>query len=114
MALSPDGSAIVFIRGQPFAKPRLALRRLDQPKAVSLAGTDGAEAPFFSPDGKSIGFFADGKLKKMDLGGGAPVTLCDVPSQRGGSWGEDDQIVFPANNHSALVRISPSGGTPQK
>ena len=79
MALSPDGSRLVFVTGQRH-KSQLALRRLDQAKAVPLAGTDGAEAPFFSPDGKSIAFFADGKLKKMDAAGGAPVTLCDAPS----------------------------------
>ena len=113
MALSPDGSRIVFIIGRQILKPRLAMRRLDQSKAVLLAGTEGAEAPFFSPDGKSIGFFADKKLKKMDAGGGAPVALCDAPSQREGSWGEDDNIVFAPTNHSGLRRVPSSGGTPQ-
>jgi Tol biopolymer transport system component len=114
MALSPDGSRLVFVTGQQIVKARLALRRLEQPKSVPLAGTDGVEAPFFSPDGKSIAFFADGKLKKMDAGGGgAPVTLCDAPSQRGGSWGEDDNIVFAATNLGGLWRVASSGGTPQ-
>ncbi len=113
MALSPDGSRLVFVMGQQIVKSRLAVRRLEQPKAAPLAGTDGAEAPFFSPDGKSIAFFADGKLKKMDAGGGAPVTLCDAPSQREGSWGEDDNIVFAATNHGGLWRVASSGGTPQ-
>lgn len=113
MAISPDGSRIVFIMGQLIVKPQLAMRRLDQSKAVPLAGTDGAEAPFFSPDGKSIGFFADGKLKKMDADGGAPVTLCDAPSHREGSWGDDGTIVFAATNHDGLSRVASSGGTPQ-
>jgi Tol biopolymer transport system component len=113
MALSPDGSRLVFVTGQPMTRSRLALRRLDQPKAGLLEGTEGAEAPFFSPDGKFIGFFADGKLKKLDVGGGAPVTLCDVPSQREGSWGDDDSIVLASTNRSGLSRVPSSGGTPQ-
>jgi tRNA A-37 threonylcarbamoyl transferase component Bud32 len=113
MALSPDGSRLVFIAGQAIVKSRLAVRRLDQSKSQPLAGTDGAEAPFFAPDGRSIGFFADGKLKKMDLAGGAPVALCDAPSQREGSWGDDDNIVFAATNHGGLSRVPSSGGTPQ-
>ncbi len=114
MALSPDGSQLVFVIGQRIVKPQLALRRLDQPKALPLAGTEGAESPFFSPDGKSIAFFADGKLKKMDAAGGAPVTLCDAPSQREGNWGEDDNIVFTATNNGGLWRVSSAGGTPEE
>ena len=113
MALSPDGSRLVYVTGQPMTRSRLALRRLDQPKATPLDGTEGAEAPFFSPDGKFICFFADGKLKKLDAGGGAPATLCDVPSQREGSWGDDDNIVLAATNRSGLSRVPSSGGTPQ-
>lgn len=114
MALSPDGFRLVFVTGQRIVKPQLALRRLDQAKALPLAGTDGAEAPFFSPDGKSIAFFADGKLKKMDTAGGAPVTLCDAPSQREGSWGDDDNIVFAATNNGGLWRVASAGGTPEE
>ena len=113
MDLSPDGSRLVFIVGEPIENDRLALRRLDQPKAVPLPGTEGAEAPFFSPDGRYICFFADRKLKKIDTAGGAPVTLCDIASQRGGSWGDDDNIVLPVNNRSALFRVSAGGGVPQ-
>jgi tRNA A-37 threonylcarbamoyl transferase component Bud32 len=113
MALSPDGSRLVFVNRQQAAKSLLAVRRLDQPNAARLAGTDGAEAPFFSADGKTIGFFADGKLKRIDAGGGTPVTLCDAPSPREGSWGDDDNIVFAGDNRGGLWRISASGGTPQ-
>jgi serine/threonine-protein kinase len=87
MALSPDGSRIVFIIGQPNVSARLAARRLDQPAALTLHGTEGAEAPFFSPDVKSVGFFADGKLKTMDVEGSTPATLCDAPKPRGGKLG---------------------------
>ena len=59
-----------------------------------MAGTEGGSDPFFSPDGQWIGFFADGKLKKIAVQGGAPVTLCDAVLPRGGSWGDDDNIVF--------------------
>jgi len=114
MALSPDGSQLVFPIKQQAAQPRLlAIRRLDQAKAMSLAGTEGAQAPFFSPDGKAIAFFAGGKLKKIDVNGGGAVTLCDAPSPREGSWGDDDNIVFAASNQDGLWRVPASGGTPQ-
>ena len=113
MALSPDGSRIVFVVGEQVVKSRLALRRLDQSKAVILAGTEGAEAPFFSPQGTEIAFFADGKLKKVDVAGGLPVTVCDAPRQRGGSWGDDGNIVFAGTNLGGLSRVPSAGGTPQ-
>jgi serine/threonine-protein kinase len=113
MALSPDGSRVVFIVGQALTNAHLALRRLDQAKATAMPGTAGAEAPFFSPDGKSIGFFADGKLKRADIAGGSPVTVCDAPAPRGGSWGDDDNIVFASTNRSGISRVSAAGGTPQ-
>jgi tRNA A-37 threonylcarbamoyl transferase component Bud32 len=113
MDLSPDGSQMVLIIGEPIVGSRLALRRLDQPKATPLTGTEGAEAPFFSPDGRSVAFFADHKLKKMDTAGSAPVTLCDVPSQRGGSWADDGTIVFAPSNHEGLLRIPSGGGNAQ-
>jgi serine/threonine protein kinase len=113
IALSPDGSRLVYVVGQPMVKSQLAALQLDQPKAVTLAGTEGGEAPFFSPDGKSIGFFADKKLKRLDLGGVEPVTLCDAPSSREGSWGDDGNIVFAPLNVGGLSRVPSSGGTPQ-
>ena len=113
MALSPDGSRIVFLTGHPVADGRLAVRRLDQAKATPLPGTDGAEAPFFSPDGKSIAFFADGKLKKVDAAGGTPISLCDAPSARAGSWGDDDNIIFAGTHRGGLSRVPSSGGAPQ-
>ena len=92
LILSPDGTRLVYrTRGG------LSTRLLDQPKATPLAGTEGADDPFFSPDGRWIGFFANGKLKKISVQGGAAVTLCDAPSEHGGSWGEDGNIVFAPN-----------------
>jgi serine/threonine-protein kinase len=90
----------------------LYVRRLAQLQATALAGTTGARDPFFSPDGQWLGFFADGKLKKISVAGGAAVTLADAPSDRGGAWGDDGSIVFMPNAGPAgpLMRISSAGG----
>ena len=90
----------------------LYVRSLDQLQATALSGTENARDPFFSPDGQWIGFFADGKLKKISMQGGAAVTLCDASNDRGGSWGDDGMIVFAKDNLSALSKISSAGGTP--
>jgi hypothetical protein len=112
-ALSPDGSRVVFTTGQALRDSHLALRRLDQTTSTQLPGTEGAEAPFFSPDGKSVAFFAAGKLKRIDIAGGPVSTLCDAPTPRGGSWGDDDTIVFAATNRGGLFRVPAGGGTQQ-
>ncbi len=103
-AISSDGMRIVFV-----SKGHLAMRRLDQADITPLAGTEGATFPFFSPDARWIGFFAAGKLQKMAVEGGVPVTLCDFSNEGGASWGEDDYIV--ASHNSGLSRI-PAGGGP--
>ena len=94
----------------------LYVRRLNQLRATQLAGTEGALNPFFSPDGKSIGFFAGGKLKKIAVAGGPAITLCDAPIGRGGSWGDAGRIVFAPSSAAgtALQRVSSEGGTPEK
>jgi Tol biopolymer transport system component len=106
--LSPDGTRMVYV-----SQGRLFTRRLDQPNATELAGTQGAFAPFFSPDGLWIAFFAQGKLKKISVEGGASVTLCDAANGRGGSWGEDGTIVFTPDGRVALSKVSSAGGAPQ-
>jgi Tol biopolymer transport system component len=80
----------------------------------NLADTEGARFPFWSPDGKSLGFFADGKLKKLDIVGGPVQTICDAPSGRGGSWNKDGVIVFTPSGQliDGLYRVPASGGTP--
>src|SRR5450830_273434 len=94
-ALSPDGQKLVFTAAGSDGKPLLFLRPLDSLTARPLAGTDGAVFPFWSPDGRSIGFFAETKMKKIDASGGPPLTLCEVfEGGRGGSWNRDGTILF--------------------
>ena len=82
-------------------------------RTTSLDGTQGASYPFWSPDGKFIGFFADGKLKKVEVSGGQPQVLCDAPNGRGGTWNRDGVIVFtPDSLNAGLFRVSSSGGSP--
>src|SRR5262249_9353678 len=76
-----------------------------------LAGTDDASNPFFDPEGQWIGFFANGKLKKVSVAGGLAQTLCDAPGGRGGTWGQDGTIVFTPNSTPvSLMRVSSAGG----
>jgi Tol biopolymer transport system component len=110
--LSPDGTRLALVATGSDQKRRIYVRSLDQLQATVLSGTENAGDPFFSPDGQWIGFFADGKLKKISVRGGAAVTLCDAPFDFGGSWGDDGTIVFTPNI-AALSKISSAGGTPQ-
>jgi hypothetical protein len=113
VALSPDGTRLVFVARHE-GHARLFLRSIDQFDPVAIEGTGGAAGPFFSPDGQWVGFFADSKLKKVSVTGGAPVTLCDAPNGRGGSWAPDNTIVFtPASAPGiGLSRVPASGGVP--
>jgi Tol biopolymer transport system component len=111
--LSPDGSRLAFVATGSDQKQRIYIRSLDQLQAAALSGTENARDLFFSPDGQWIGFFADRKLKKIAVQGGAAATLCDAPGDRGGSWGEDGTIVFEPDNRAALSKVSSAGGTPQ-
>jgi serine/threonine protein kinase/Tol biopolymer transport system component len=110
---SPDGTQLAFAASGADQKRRVYIRSLDQLQARALSGTENAIDPFFSPDGQWIGFFADGKLKKISVQGGAAVTLCDAPNDRGGSWGEDGTIVFTPDIRNALSRVSSAGGQAQ-
>ncbi len=105
--LSPDGTRLVYV-----SQDRLFTRRLDQPNATELAGTQGAFAPFFSPDGQWVAFFTPGKLNKISVEGGAAVTLCDAPNGRSGSWGEDGNIIAALSPTASLSRIPSDGGPP--
>jgi Tol biopolymer transport system component len=103
--LSPDGTRLVYL-----SKGRLFTRHLDQPRAVELVGTLGAVAPFFSPDGDWVAFFAQGKLKKVSVEGGAAIDLGVAPFGVGGSWGEDGNIIVGLNGTGGLSRIPSAGG----
>jgi len=110
--LSPDGSLLAFVARSEGSQQQLYVRPLDQLQATPLSGTEGVRQPFFSTDGQWIGFFADGKLKKISVTGGTAITLCDAPNSRGGDWGDDGSIVF-AGTREGLSRVSSAGGTPQ-
>ena len=111
--LSPDGTRLVFAAVGTDKTRHLYVRSLDQMQATVLSGTEGARDAFFSPNGQWIAFFAGNKLKKVSVQGGAVVTLCDASGDRGGSWGDDDSIVFAAGNREGLSKVSSAGGKPQ-
>jgi eukaryotic-like serine/threonine-protein kinase len=111
LAISPDGQQITFV-ATVSGRPRLWLRSLNAPVARSLAGTEGASFPFWAPHGRSIGFFADdGKLKRIDIEGGAVRVLANAPLAWGGTWNRDDTILFVPLTGS-IVRIPATGGEP--
>jgi serine/threonine protein kinase/Tol biopolymer transport system component len=109
-ALSPDGRAIAFSAGADTTSPMLWLRSFKEVTAHPLPGTEGAFAPFWSPDSGWMAFFAEGKLKKIPAGGGAVQVLAEgVPDARGATWGRDDTILF-ASGLSPIFRVSAAGG----
>ena len=110
MAVSPDGQRLAFVAISASGVNSLWLRPLGAASAQALAGTEEASLPFWSPDSRFIGFFADGKLKKIDATGGPPQTLCDAPNGRGGTWNRDGVIVFAPDANSGLYRVSATGG----
>ncbi len=110
--ISPDGDALAFAATVPDGRQLLWVRELNLPTARSLRGTEGASFPFWSPDGRSLGFFADGKLKTIEIAGGSPATLCDAFGGRGGSWNRDGTILFSPLFQSPIYRIPSTGGTP--
>jgi len=115
IAVAPNGHTIVVVAYLESArKDALWIYELGSPGARSIADTEGASYPFWSPDGQFLAFFADGKLKKLEISGGPAQTICDAPSGRGGTWNEDGVIVFTpdAAVGGSLYRVSASGGTP--
>jgi serine/threonine protein kinase/Tol biopolymer transport system component len=109
-ALSPDGRQLAFVANGEKGS-QLWVRALDQVSAQPLAGTDGASYPFWAPNSRAIGFFADTKLKRIDLAGGAPQVLGDAPQGRGGTWNRDGIIVFTPSAASGLMRVMATGGS---
>ncbi|HLG59783.1 MAG TPA: protein kinase [Vicinamibacterales bacterium] len=108
--VSPNGRLIAFV-GRTSAGSRVLVRDLSSLEAKTVPGTEGAKQPFWSPDSRSLAFFASGKLLRVTVEGGAPVPLADAPDGRGGAWGSKGTIVFqPAFRDSALMRVSADGG----
>jgi len=112
LSVSPDGRQIAFVATSSEGAKQIYLRAINALDARSLPGTDGASYPFWSPDSRSIGFFAGGKLKKVAAAGGPVQSLCDAVLGRGGTWSRDDVIVFSPGGESPLYSVSASGGTP--
>jgi serine/threonine protein kinase/Tol biopolymer transport system component len=110
-AISPDGTQLVYVI-ENGATSELRRRPLDASESVAMAGTQGATNPFFSPDGKWVGFAAGGKLKKVALAGGAPVTLANAPVFRGAVWGREGFIYFVPDLNVPVFRIAADGGAP--
>lgn len=113
IAISPDGTRVAYIM-QRDGVTQLYLRALDQVETEPIPRTEGAFGPFFSPDGRWVGFFADGRLKKVATAGGEPIDLCAAPNPYGGTWGAGGTIVFAADEGRRPTRISDTGGVPQR
>ncbi len=112
IAVSPDGSQLAFIASDPENDRRIFLRPLSSLEARVIPGTEGARFLFWSPDGRSIAFFAESRLRRVELSGGEPVSICDVPPGYGfaGTWGQGGDILFHGNG--AIHRVSSAGGAP--
>jgi Tol biopolymer transport system component len=111
LAVSPDGRRIAYVAGPPGSRGAIWVRSLDATEPQRLAGTEDASYPFWSPEGRFVAFFAQGKLKKTDIAGGSPQVVCAASSEaRGGTWNRDGVIVFAPGTSAGLVRVSASGG----
>jgi len=112
-AISPDGRRLAFSAIGSDGKQRLWVRPLNAATAQPLEGTNGGTFPFWSADGRYLGFFADGKLNRIDASGGPVLAIANASNGRGGSWRSDDTILFTPDTVSPLYRVPASGGTPQ-
>jgi Tol biopolymer transport system component len=111
-AVSPDGARLAFVAVGPDGRNTLWVRALSTPGAQQINGADGAQFPFWSPDSRRIGFFAEGRLKTAEITGGAVATLCEAQMGRGGSWNRDGTIVFAPSIVGPLYRVPDTGGVP--
>ncbi len=111
-AISPDGKLLAFTARDDANRTLLWIRSLDSVSARPLQETQEASYPFWSPDSRFIGFFADGKLKKVEASGGPVQSLCEAAQGRGGTWNKQGIIIFAPSVSTALSRVSESGGAP--
>jgi serine/threonine protein kinase len=112
VAVSPDGRRLAFTAVPPGGRSALWVRDLDALTPRVLPGTEGAALPFWSPDSRFIGYFAGGKIKRVDVSGGVSQTLCDAPYAYGGTWSSDGVILFSPDSSQSLMRVAASGGAP--
>jgi serine/threonine protein kinase len=110
LAISPNGKTLAFVAIDSMGKKQLWTRSLSSLSALPLPGTSGAQYPFWSPDGRAIAFFADGKLMRIDATGGPVTTICDAPSGRGGAWNMSGIILFAPTSSGPLYRVPAAGG----
>jgi serine/threonine protein kinase/Tol biopolymer transport system component len=110
--LSPDGASIAFAATSADGKTAIWVRPMNALDAHMIPGSDGAIFPFWSFDSRFLGFFAEGKVKTIDLNGGSPIVVCDAPFGRGGTWGPGGIIVFTPGTQTSLMRVTATGGTP--
>ncbi|MDH3217220.1 MAG: protein kinase [Candidatus Krumholzibacteria bacterium] len=110
VVISPQGERVVYTGRAAGGASLLYVRELEAVDSRALPGTDDAGYPFWSPDGRSVGFFAGGKLKRIDIAGGPPLTLCEAPVGKGGGWNRDGTIVFAPSFNTVLHRVSDVGG----
>ena len=111
-AISPDGRTLAFLAADTSGTGRIWLRPIGSLATQPLAGTDNASLPFWSPDSRYLGFFADGKLKKIAVADGSPEVICDAPDGRGGTWSKDGVILLAPVAAGGLLRVSADGGEP--
>jgi Tol biopolymer transport system component/predicted Ser/Thr protein kinase len=112
-AISPDGASLAFVATDSSGQSSLWVRALAAFEARPLRGTTGATLPFWSPDSKQLGFFSDGKLRRLRLSSGTTEVICDAANGRGASWNQSGVIVFTPSPGGPLYQVRSAGGTPQ-
>ena len=112
LAVSPDGQHMAFLNNAD-GRRTLCVRSFDSTEARPLPGTEYTSAPFWSPDSRYLGFFAKGKLMKIDISGGRPQIICDAETNRGGAWGSSGIIIFAQRANGPLFQVPASGGEPK-
>ena len=112
IAVSPNGAHLAYVADLK-GMSQVVMRGFADVEATPVAGTEGADAVFFSPDSRWLGFSSGGKLKKVAIGGGAPTTLAEAPTIRGASWADDDTIVYSPDIYASLWQVPANGGAAQ-